>query len=128
MTKTILILSALSVALATAGIAATQPAADDGRRDAITLLRAINTAEIAVKRTDGKYVPLTTLLDHRAMGGVKSNVSVNGNAVTYLGAEVRLALSGDAMQYVVTVVHGAPNYTAAFTDERGIIYTGKALE
>jgi hypothetical protein len=41
---------------------------------------------------------------------------------------VRVALSADATQYVVTVVTGAPNHTAAFTDERGVIYTGEALK
>ena len=59
---------------------------------------------------------------------VKANIVVNGSTFTHAGAQVRLALSADSMQYDVTVVSGAPNYTAAFTDERGVIYTGRALE
>jgi hypothetical protein len=105
-----------------------QTSADDERRAAITVLRAINTAEIAAKRTGGKYLPLSELLDHPAMGRVKPNFAVAGNSYTHAGAGVRLALSADATQYVVTVVSAAPTYTASFTDERGVIYTGKALE
>jgi hypothetical protein len=100
---------------------------DDERRAAITLLRAINTAEAAVHRS-GHYVALAELIDHPSMGRVKPDIIANGGSVTYHGAQVRLALSADASQYVVTVVTGAPNYTAAFSDERGVIYTGKALE
>jgi hypothetical protein len=100
---------------------------DEQRRAAITLLRAINTAENAVKRS-GKYVSLTELIEHPAMGRVKTDIAVNGNAITYHDAQVRLALSADATQYIVTVVGRAPSYTAAFSDEQGVIYTGKALE
>ena len=105
-----------------------QSSADDERRAAITALRAINTAENAVKSQSGKYVPLPELLNHGAMSRVKPNFAVNGNTFTHSGAQVRLTLSPDATQYVVTVVYAAPTYTAAFSDERGLIYTGKALE
>jgi hypothetical protein len=109
-------------------LVATQPSPEDERRAAITLLRAVNTAEHHVKQSTGKFVPLTELIDHRAMGGVKAKFAVTGNTITYGGADVRLALSADATQYVATVTSPAPNYVAAFTDERGVIYTGKALE
>ncbi len=108
--------------------AATQSPSDEDRRAAITVLRAINTAEIAAKQKGGKYLPMTELIDHPAMGRVKPNIAVSGNTFTHAGAEIRVALSADATQYVVTVVSGGPGYTAAFTDERGVIYTGKALE
>ena len=108
--------------------AATQSPSDENRRAAITVLRAINTAENAAKQQGGKYLPMAELIEHPAMGRVKPNIAVSGNTFTHAGAEIRVALSADATQYVVTVVAGAPGYTAAFTDERGIIYTGKALE
>lgn len=108
--------------------AASQSPPDEERRAAITLLRAINTAEAAVTSRSGHYVALPELIDHGAMTRIKPEMVMSGAAITYHGAQVRLALSADATQYVVTVVTGAPNYTAAFTDERGVIYTGKALE
>ena len=124
------VLSSIAIFCIAVGAAAVvaQSSADDERRAAITALRAINTAENAVKSQGGKYVPLAELLNHGAMGRVKPNFTVSGNTFSYAGAQVRLALSADATQYVVTVVSPAPNYTAAFSDEGGIIYTGKALE
>jgi len=124
------VFAASAIALAFISVSATaarQGAPEDERRSAITLLRAINTAEAATMRS-GHYVALAELLDHPSMTRVKPNISVSGSTFTYSGAQVRLALSADGKQYVVTVVNGAPNYTAAFSDEGGLIYTGKALE
>jgi hypothetical protein len=124
----LLALLALSCVLSGLAIAASQPSTDEERRAAIRVLRAINTAENAARSKGGAYLPLAELLNHPMMGGVKADFAVSGNSFTYLGAQVRVALSADATQYVVTVVSGAPGYSAAFTDERGVIYTGKALE
>ena len=122
-----LILATLTIC--TAATVTVSPAPqDDERRAAIRVLRAINTAENAARGTSGAYVQLTELLNHPQMGGVKADVVVSGTTYTYHGAQIRLALSADATQYVVTVVSGAPNYTAAFSDERGVIYTGEALK
>lgn len=126
--KTMLLMFGVSAALATAGMVAQPSSPDDERRAAIKVLRAINTAENAARSKGGAYLPIAELLNHPMMSGVKADFVVNGNSVTHAGAQVRLALSADATQYVVTVVSGAPSYTAAFTDERGLIYTGKALE
>lgn len=123
-------LSTLAIAFAIVSItvAATQITANDERRAAITVLRAINTAENAVMQQTGRYVPLAQLIDHPMMARVKPNITVNGTTFTHAGAEVRVALSSDATQYVVTVVSGAPAHNAAFTDERGLIYTGQVLQ
>jgi hypothetical protein len=124
------LLFAMSVVmLAVLSIAASaRQAPDDERRAAIRVLRAINTAENAAKQKSGKYLAISELLEHPGMGGVRPDFTVNGNAITYRDAQVRLALSADATQYIVTVVGRAPSYTAAFSDEQGVIYTGKALE
>lgn len=105
-----------------------QPSAEDERRDAITLMRAINTAEAATagRSADHKYAALAELIDHSAMARVRPDMAMSGSAVTYKGAQIRLALSADATQYIVTSVSASG--IAAFTNERGIIYTGKALE
>ena len=117
----------LAATLATVAVAARQPAAEDERRAAITLMRAINTGEAATAaRTGGKYVALSELIEHAAMARVRPNITVNGNTFTHQGAQVRLALSADATQYIVTSV--SPTGVAAFTDERGVIYTGESLK
>lgn len=105
-----------------------QSPGDDQRRSAITLLRAINTAENAVRATGGKFVPLSDLLDHPAMSRVKADIAANGAAATYHGATIRVALSTDATQYQVAVVPAETCGWAAFSDERGLIYTGKVLD
>jgi hypothetical protein len=126
MNRTIVATLMLASMLTAASGAATQ-SPEDERRAAITLLRAINTAEAAIHRTQS-YAPLPELIEHGAMARVKPDLVISGSMITYKGAQVRLALSADATQYVVTVVTAAPNYTAAFSDEGGVIYTGKALE
>lgn len=115
--------------LATIGLAAAQPSPDDQRRAAITLMRAINTAENAVKHGGaGKYVHLAELLEHPAMARVKSDIVIKGATATHQGATIRLALSTDATQYQVAVVPGETCGWAAFSDERGLIYAGKVLD
>jgi len=126
MNRTLLTILLLALTCSAASRAATQ-SPDEERRAAITLLRAVNTAEAAINHS-GHYVALPELIEHPSMARVKPNIVMSGSAVTYQGAQLRLALSADAKQYVVTVVTGAPNYTAAFSDEGGLIYTGKALE
>ena len=106
----------------------TQPTAEDGRRAAITLMRAINTAEHAVKSRDGKFVHLAELIEHPAMGRVKPNISVSGGIVTHQGTTVRIAVSSDGTQYQVSIVPAETCGWAAFSDERGLIYTGKVLD
>jgi hypothetical protein len=126
MNRALLMLGLIALTFSASSTAATQ-SPEEERRAAITLLRAINTAEAATMRS-GHYVALAELVGHPSMARVKPDINVSDAAVTFHGAQVRLALSADAKQYVVTVVNGAPNYTAAFSDEGGIIYTGKALE
>jgi len=62
------------------------------------------------------------------MGGVKPNIAANGSLVFHKGAQVRLALSADAKGYQVMVVPVETCGTAVFSDERGLIYTGKVLD
>jgi hypothetical protein len=119
---------AIAICAPFAGIAARAQAPDDDRRAAITVMRAINTAENAVRQTGGKYVELAALLDHRSMGGVKPNIAANGNLIFHKGAQLRLALSADASQYQVMVVPVDTCGVAVFSDERGLIYTGKVLD
>jgi hypothetical protein len=127
MNRTMLSMFLIAAALATVAVAARQPSADDERRAAITLMRAINTGENAIaSKNGGKYVPLLELIEHSAMTRVRPNITVNGNTFTHQGAQIRLALSADATQYIVTSV--SPSGVAAFTDERGVIYTGESLK
>jgi hypothetical protein len=118
----------LALMLSAAAVTASQPAADAGVRSAVTVMRAINTAENAVRHESGKYVLLADLLEHRAMSRVRTDIVVNGAAITHQGRTLRVVLSGDALQYHAMVVPAETCGTAIFSDERGLIYTGKVLD
>jgi len=126
MDRRIIMLFAMTVVLTGIAIAAQAPT-DPELRDAITVMRAINTAENAVRQTGGKYVPLVTLVDQAFMTRVRPNIVVNGDVVTYMDAQVRLVLPADALQYQVMVMPRQSCGAAVFSDERGVIYTGKGL-
>ena len=126
MDRRIIMLFAMTVVLTGIAIAAQAPP-DPELRDAITVMRAINTAENAVRQTGGKYAPLVTLVDQAFMKGVRPNIVVNGDVVTYMDAQLRLVLPADALQYQVMVMPRQSCGVAVFSDERGVIYTGKGL-
>ena len=127
MRRSLFILAGIVVAVSVSA-ASLQQSPDEERRAAITAMRAINTAENAIRQSTGKYVELAALLDHPMMGRVKANITVTGSVVTHQGARVRLTLSADASQYQAMVVPVATCGTAAFSDERGLIYAGKVLD
>ena len=106
----------------------TQSGVDPERAAAITVMRAINTAENATSGRGGTYVHLTELLEHPAMARVKPTITVSDGVATHQGATIRLALSSDGKQYQVSIVPAKTCGWAAFSDERGLIYTGKVLD
>ena len=126
MDRRIIMLFAMTAVLTGIAIAAQAPP-DPELRDAITVMRAINTAENAVRQTAGKYVPLVTLVDQAFMKGVRPNIVINGDVITYMDAQLRLVLPADALQYQVMVMPRQSCGVAVFSDERGVIYTGKGL-
>jgi len=119
-----------TVTLSVIAVVAQQAPADEGRRNAIVVMRAINTAENAARQRGGKYLPLAELVEHPAMGGMKGDIAVNvdGGSYAYKGGQLRLALAADATQYVVMFAPSETCGTASFTDERGMIYAGKVLD
>ena len=128
MKQNLLTMLVVTIAVVAAAATSAQQSPDDERRAGITVMRAINTAENAVRQSGGKYVELAALVGHQYMAKVRPNIVVNGNTITYQGQQVRLALSADALQYQVMVVPAATCGTAVFSDERGLIYTGKVLD
>jgi hypothetical protein len=62
------------------------------------------------------------------MDGVRAEITTNGSDVFYQGRQLRLVLSPDGLQYQAMVVPADSCGTAIFSDERGLIYTGKVLD
>lgn len=130
MTRRIVALVVFTLTLSAIAVIAQQAPVDEGRRNAIVVMRAINTAENAARLRGGKYLAMPELIEHPSMGGVKADIAVNvdGGSYAYKSGELRLALSADASQYVVTFAPSETCGTASFTDERGLIYAGKVLD
>lgn len=118
----------LATMLSATVVSGSQPAPDAAAKSGITVMRAINTAENAVRQDSGKYLPLADILEHRAMSRVRGDIIVNGAAISYQGRPVRVTLAADGSQYHAMVVPAETCGTAIFSDERGLIYTGKVLD
>lgn len=121
------LVTALFIAVGVAGVAAYSQPASDPVRDGITAMRAINTAENMVRNSSGRYGTLPDLLAHPAMERLRADFTVSGGAIAYRGLQVRIALSPDSQQYQAMVVPSERCGTAVFSDESGLIYTGKGL-
>ena len=130
MTRRLAAMVVFTLALSAIAVLGQEAPVDDGRRNAIVVLRAINTAENAARQRGGKFLAMPELIEHPSMGGVKADIAINvdGGSYSYKGGHLRLALSADASQYVVTFAPVETCGTASFTDERGLIYEGKVLD
>ena len=106
----------------------TQSSGDPERSAGIRVMRAINTAEHMARQQSGKFVELTELIDHKTMAGVRGDIVTNGSVIFFQGRQLRVALAPDASQYQAMVVPVETCGTAIFSDERGLIYTGKVLD
>lgn len=106
----------------------TQPPPDPARAAGITVMRAVNTAEAAARQQSGKYLLLPDLINHAMFARVRADIVANGDVITYRGQQLRVTLSADGLQYQAMVVPAETCGTATFSDERGLIYTGKVLD
>ena len=116
-----------TVILVAAGVTAFTQPADDVTRADIRLMRSLNTAENMILQQSGKYMQLADLINHKTMGGVRPEITTNGTVVFFQGRQLRLMVSADGMHYQAMVVPVEGCGTAVFTDERGMIYTGKVI-
>ena len=105
----------------------TQTPADPDSREGVRLMRSLNTAENAIWQQSRKYMELAELINHKMMGGVRAEIETNGSVVFFQGRRLRLLVSPDGSQYQAMVLPVERCGTAVFTDERGLIYTGKVI-
>ena len=108
--------------------ALTQSGPDPERAAGIRVMRAINTAEHVARQQSGRFVELSELIDHKMMGGVRADIEATDSVIFYQGRQLRLLLSPDGSQYQAMVVPVDSCGYAIFSDERGMIYTGKVLD
>lgn len=105
---------------------------------ALTTVRLVNTAQSYAHRSGGKYLPLEQLI---ATGALKQAAETNSDfnsAYTKLnlqksgamleGFELAVIVSSDGTRYELSVNNAKESCGPAyFSDQRGLIYVGKAL-
>jgi hypothetical protein len=123
---------------------ASSPGAQDRENErrslAINMVRAINTAEAHYKKTQGTYVPWSTLITNNDFtdSGTKwapESIPTVSHAMYGSGPEIvpgwklRLILSKDATSYdlVLGDVNDPKCSYAVFSDDRGLIRQGKSV-
>ncbi len=100
-------------------------------------MRLVNTAEAYSHRDQGKYDSLAGLISSGALkkaGGMTddfsstlSQLDLQKDASLLVGFDFTLVVSSDGSAYKLSFVEKERCGAAYFSDERGVIYTGKAL-
>jgi len=97
--------------------------------EAIEVLRIVNTAQLDLKMTKGRYGGLEELTSHRAFAGrLLRPTLVGSDRATMKNYEVFLFLLPEGERYNVSLLPAQGGCQAAFfTGDSGVIYKGLAL-
>ena len=123
------------VGIALAAVAKSQTS-NLSQTQAIELIRLVNTTELDVFMRTHQYAPMDSLLDHKFMKGSGIQVDQPGlTSATYKNYSLLVTLSPDYMHYVAELIPTQASdataneacATAVFSNEKGIIYAGRAL-
>jgi hypothetical protein len=88
------------------------------KREAVTLVRSINTAEYQYKAKSGKFATVSELV-HTGL------IQVNDPGQPLPEFRLRVMLASDGNQYQLALIHST--HWALFSDEQGLIYIGEAM-
>jgi hypothetical protein len=94
----------------------------------LSLIRYVNTVQNEMFNTYSRYVTLEEVLAHPGLTTVKPKaVSTGVGLIRYEHYQLQMSLSSDGTKYLVSAVPLATCGQAWFSDQRGLIYTGKVL-
>ena len=101
----------------------------DVAREAVTLLRALNTVEAEHNAKAGGYAPLEQVLGSATFKKMITVTPSATDSVTAAAGRTTLVLvvSEDKKHYQALVTTKDHCGATMFTNERGLIYTGRAL-
>ena len=121
-------------------IASTSPANATGQsKHAVTVVRLINTAEAYAHRAQARYVSFPELVSSGALNeAAQMNPDFTSafadlyrarvhNKAPIQGFDLAIVVSSDGGSYKLSLTAKDDCSAAYFTDERGIIYTGKPI-
>jgi hypothetical protein len=103
---------------------------------ALTAVRLINTAEASVRQAQARYVPLAELV---SSGALKRAAEMNADFSSAFpdadlksgtlvpGFDLAIVVSSDGGAYKLSIAAKDDCGAAYFTDQRGVIYSGRAL-
>ncbi|HKT11180.1 MAG TPA: hypothetical protein VJW77_05075 [Terriglobia bacterium] len=129
----IAVLGGIGIALAAAAQSRTS---DLSEAQAVELIRLTNTTETDIFMRTHQYAPMDSLLDHKFMKGFGIQADQPGlTSATYRNYSLLVTLSPDYMHYVAELIPRQDSVataneacaTAVFSNEKGVIYTGRAL-
>lgn len=110
---------------------------DGQSSNALRTVRLVNTAEAYVHRSQGKYVPWPELISSGALeqtGAMNpdfseaySELNLEKGSELLHGFHFAMLVSSDGSAYKMSLGSNESCGIAYFSDERGIIYQGKAL-
>ena len=99
-------------------------------REALTMVRAINTIELSYRSSEGEYVPLEVLLLHPKFDdmGIAPTIT-DPYTVAIKDYKLSIVTFAEGEQYKLSLVPTGEPYCrlALFSDQIGVIYPGKGL-
>jgi hypothetical protein len=99
-------------------------------QEGIRLMRTVNTSENVIKSGSGAYASLGDVMAHRSFSpgtaGPLTRAGADEASVKSYRLVLARAADGQGYQAALTPLSGGG--TAWFTDERGVIFVGQALQ
>ena len=118
-------------------LARTSPADAAGQgTHAVNVVRLLNTAEVYAHRAQARYVSFPELVSSGALNeAAKMNQDLNSaladldlnKGAGVRGFDLAIVVSSDGGTYKVSLTSKGDCVAAYFSDERGIIYTGRPI-
>lgn len=98
-------------------------------REAVGLIRSINTAELDLFLTKQSYAPLKAVLNHRLLQkGSLHPADINDTLATIKNYKLLLIDSSDGKHYTVSLINSKSGcQPAVFSSEAALIYMGKVI-
>ena len=104
------------------------PKPADPFKEGVVILRVLNTVQAEMNPKSGGYVALSAVLEAPRLKGSFSEVSISGPTKALVGGRgLVLVLSEDRKHYQAMVLPADQCGIGVFTNENGLIYSGRAL-
>ena len=104
------------------------PKPNDPFKEGVLMLRVLNTVEAEMNHTSGTYVPLSAVLEAPMLRSSFSQASLADPTKAIVGGRALvLVLTEDRKHYQAMVLPADQCGIGVFTNENGLIYSGRAL-